>query len=139
MSISSPAHTPASSDITHHDADNDPDTPNWCDSVDISTELDATLVAYKTFAPFYEVGRKMSAAYVAGGPKAGNATMPEFDDSRWNSITMSCGSIRTSSSSSNCDSMAVVMSFVFPTRRMTSATLTMRPDNGDGMTTTRDG
>jgi methyl-accepting chemotaxis protein len=43
-------------------------------------ELIATVrEARDTFGPFLETGRKMAEAYVAEGPKGGNAMMPEFD------------------------------------------------------------
>jgi methyl-accepting chemotaxis protein len=43
-------------------------------------ELIATVgQARAAFGPFYETGRKMAQAYVAGGPAGGNALMPEFD------------------------------------------------------------
>ena len=32
-----------------------------------------------TFEPYYSIGRKMAGAYVKGGPAAGNAMMPRFD------------------------------------------------------------
>lgn len=35
--------------------------------------------AEKDFSPYYENGKKMAAAYIAGGAEAGNKMMPEFD------------------------------------------------------------
>ena len=36
--------------------------------------------AGRAFAEFYRTGRTMAEAYVAGGPKAGNPMMPDFDE-----------------------------------------------------------
>lgn len=35
--------------------------------------------AESKFAPYYELGKKMAAAYISGGPEHGNKMMPEFD------------------------------------------------------------
>ena len=45
------------------------------------TDLRAALVeTQRAFQPFYDVGRRMAGAYVAGGPELGNPMMPEFDE-----------------------------------------------------------
>ncbi|WP_246653559.1 methyl-accepting chemotaxis protein [Azospirillum formosense] len=44
------------------------------------TELVQSIAATRTaFPPFYELGQRMSRAYVDGGPSAGNAMMGQFD------------------------------------------------------------
>ena len=42
--------------------------------------LDTLTATGRAFGPFYEVGKRMAQAYVDGGPSAGNAMMPEFDE-----------------------------------------------------------
>lgn len=41
--------------------------------------LAALSASRDAFPAFYEIGKKMSAAYVAKGPRGGNAMMPQFD------------------------------------------------------------
>ncbi|MEI6557874.1 MAG: methyl-accepting chemotaxis protein [Rhodospirillaceae bacterium] len=45
----------------------------------LPTAVEALDGAARDFAAYYEVGQRMAQAYIAGGPPAGNALMPEFD------------------------------------------------------------